>query len=207
MIATRIKKNLAVLTSLASAALLAGCSNEHASTPTPEAKQAEAPGRNTMNVTLPQLVARYNRFASLMTDSDLLPDGMQEAVRNDYFHTYTSKIKTGSVTIEADNKSGMPFSIGAIVGADNQDDIIHVMSVMAAIGATVLGRGPQSGALMQTCTEATKSKTLNAKKSIGDFSVYCSSVMGAWMAGITVDKDRVLADGLAVVPMQADQKN
>ncbi|WP_375184024.1 hypothetical protein [Aquabacterium sp.] len=84
---------------------------------------------------------------------------------------------------------------------------MYVMGVMAAIGATVLGRGPQSGALMQTCTEASKSKALNANRSIGDFSVYCSNVMGAWMAGITVEKGHVLTDGVAAVPMQVDQKN
>lgn len=163
------------------------------------------PGRNTTNLTVKELAARFNRFSSSMLGGRyLLPDDMKADVRNDVFHTYSAKFDVGYISIEADNKTGLPFSLAILGASSNDKESMELISMFASIGATMLGKGLQAGTLVHTCTKAAESEKSTSETQIGDFTVYCSNVMGAWMAGITVTKDKQIPSGKATVPMQPD---
>jgi len=136
----------------------------------------------------------------------LLPTNPKEEVRNDVFHTYALRFPTAQIGIEAENTTGRPFSITLISTATTNTDIAESIGLMAAIGATMLGKGPQAGALMNACTAAAESTNKSHTVNLGDFTVFCSNPMGAWVAGISVSKEASISSGIATVPMQPDAK-
>lgn len=187
---------------------VAGLTQAFKKTPEPVVNQLTMPGpqdRNTTDTDVARLVARLNRFTSATMGSKyLLPANLKEDVRNDLFHAYSVGIPTGQIKIEASNKTGRPFSMSMISAAEDNRQVAEQIALMGAIGATMLGKGPQAGALMTTCTTAADAPNKSHTVSVGDFNVFCSNLMGAWVAGISVDKDASLASGITAVPMQPD---
>ena len=174
----------------------------------PDMQAPEAPikpARNTTNLTVQELVARFNKFSSPVFGSRyLLPADMKPSIRNDAFHVYNIKIGIGQLSIEADNQSGRPFSLGLIAANSTTDETAEMVGLLAAMGATMLGKGQQAAALVQTCATAADSPSKSSEIQVGDFTVICSNVMGGWMAGISVTKDKLITSGKATVPMQPD---
>lgn len=174
----------------------------------PELPAAEAPikpTRNTTNLTVQELVARFNKFSSPVFGSRyLLPSDMKPSIRNDVFHVYNIKTGIGQLSIEADNQSGQPFSLGLIAANSTTEESAEMVGLLAAMGATMLGKGQQAAALVQTCAAAADSANNSSEIQVGDFTVICSNIMGGWMAGISVTKDKQIPSGKAIVPMQPD---
>ncbi len=177
-----------------------------ATPPAPPAAEAPIkPTRNTTNLTVQELVARFNKFSSPVFGSRyLLPSDMKPSIRNDAFHAYNIKAGIGQLSIEADNQSGRPFSLGLMAVNSTTEETAEMVGLLAAMGATMLGKGQQAAALAQTCAAAADSPSKSSEIQVGDFTVVCSNVMGGWMAGISVIKDKQIPSGKAIVPMQPD---
>lgn len=162
--------------------------------------------RNTMTLTVPELVARLNGFTSPVLGSRyLLSATAQPEVRNQDFHVYNYKNEIGQFSIEADNESGRPFSLALLAAAGNTQESAELVSLFAGMGATVLGRGPQAATLVSACTRAAESEKNSFEISVGDFTATCANVAGAWIAVISVTKDKRIAGGQTAVPMNPDQ--
>jgi hypothetical protein len=196
------------LTILTLAALLCACGDHSASNlPVESASQASTPAvkmRNAMDISERELVGRFNQFASTISGGKNLIQGAGETIENQKFSTTQWKIPLGSISIEK-NKDNKPFSLALIAGAENQAQQMEIVGLIVSVSAAVFGKGPQAGALVKTCASAADAKSGHVEITVGQFAVYCTSIQGAWMAGISVADDVTLANGLATVPMSQDQ--
>lgn len=146
--------------------------------------------RPTMDISVDELVERYNVYAQVMADKKiLLPQHLNESARNDSWHMFQTIVHpTVAVTIEAMNASDKPFSLGFIGTPDTQARHLAMVSAMLAIGATVYGKGQASGALLRNCKEASESQARTVETIVEGHNVYCTVIDGAWIGGIAVPK-------------------
>lgn len=148
-------------------------------------------GRLTFTASVQDMVDRYNNIAAQIDRSLLLPpaNALEGGGSNDKFHVLRHAIKPNIyITIEVDNASGRPFSIGATAAPVNNEEMLSLISVLPTIGATVFGKGEKAGIIVNQCTRAADKNTNPASVRVEEFEVFCSNSMGLWMAGISVVK-------------------
>lgn len=150
-----------------------------------------SPGRNTFLFQAEELVQRYNLVMSQIERKMTLPpaDQLNRAGKNDNFHVLDYAVSPSiKVQFEVDNTNGKPFSINLISAPKSTEDVGNLVAVMAAFGAAVFGKGETAGVVAKTCTAAQESKEKTAEITVQKFKVFCSSVLGGWIAGISVPK-------------------
>ena len=150
------------------------------------------PARLTFTASVQHMIDRYNSFAAKMDRSLLLPpaNAMEDGGSNEKFHVLRHAIKPNIyITIEVDNASGHPFSLNANAVPANNGELLSLIAVLPAIGATVFGKGDKAGIILKQCSKAIDEKSPYALARVEEFEVFCSNAMGLWMAGISVAKD------------------
>lgn len=157
-------------------------------TATPQVQQV-LPLRNTFSGQTDDLIKRYNLTASKIDQKLALPsaDLLQKGAKNAAFHGLQHKV-TPNITVhfEIDNVSKKPFSIGVIGAPSSNAEIGSMVAVIATLGVTVFGKGEDDGVLARTCASAAQSKEQTLQIRRDGFDVFCTSVMGGWIAGISV---------------------
>lgn len=145
--------------------------------------------RSTINITLTELIDRYNAFATAgIGASFMLPATLAETARNPVFHAYEHMFSSPTmINIEVENNTGRPFSLNVAGSPQNATQHAEMMAVMGAVGATIFGKGDDAGAILRECVEAVKSETKTHSTVINGFKVYCSNLgeLG-WMSGISL---------------------
>lgn len=147
------------------------------------------PLRNTFTAQTDDLIQRYNRTIFQIEQKLTLPsaDLMRAGGKNDIFHVIEYPV-TPNITVqfEIENVSKKPFSIGVIGAPVTAAEIGSMVAVIATFGVTVFGKGENDGVLARTCTAAATSKEQTLQVQREGFHVYCTYVMGGWIAGISV---------------------
>lgn len=149
------------------------------------------PLRNTFTAQTDDLIQRYNRTIFQIEQKLTLPsaDLLREGARNDIFHVMQYPV-TPNITVqfEIENVSNKPFSIGVIGAPVAKAEIESMVAIIGTLGVTVFGKGDNDGVLARTCTAAVKSKDQTLQIRREDLDVYCTYVMGGWIAGISVPR-------------------
>ena len=151
------------------------------------------PGRATFTGSVQDLVDRYNQNALELDRSLLLPpaNALESAGSNDKFHGLRHAVKPMAyVSIEVDNVSGKPFSLGLWAGARNNSEVVSLMAIEVAIGAAIFGKGDNAGILVKQCAKSANAKGNPVSVKVEGFEVFCSNTTGIWIAGISVADNR-----------------
>lgn len=146
------------------------------------------PPRQTFTTSVDQLIDQYNSIAAQIDRSQLLPPkaALESHGANSKFHALRHQVSPGIyVTMEVDNATGRPFSLGLVSGSGGGKHAVSFATTLAAVGATVIGTDAKGGdVLIAACLEASKAELGWSKKTVNGFLVYCGSLNGAWMAGV-----------------------
>lgn len=155
------------------------------------AAQESKHSRPTFTTSVQELVDRYNNIAAQIDRSHLLPpaNALEDGGKNEKFHVLRHAVKPNIyLTIEVDNATGFPFSLGVTAAPTNNDEMLSLLGVLPTIGATIFGKGEKAGVIVNECTKATDPKNKPASIRVDEFEVICAQAMGLWMAGISVPK-------------------
>lgn len=159
----------------------------------PAAHKPPPASRTTFDLQPSELVDRYNSAAGKIDRALMLPPvaALADGGSNDQFYALTHAVKPNvHVSMEIDNQKRKPFSLSFAGASTGQTaDSVALLSVMAAIGATVFGTGEDAGVVMRNCTKAADAPNKQSRERLQGLDVYCGASGGLWMGGVSVPKD------------------
>lgn len=159
-----------------------------ASAPVAESQPSRKPRAN-FGRTVEELAADYNAKMKEVNAKLQLPPNLREPKDNGEWKLYQQLVtETTAITFEAEDLTNKAFSMGLVVGATTKEEVVDAFLAMTMVSATVFGKGENANAISSVCAAALKTSDKHAEKTYAGYTVYCSYLDGAYMAGISVPR-------------------